>query len=277
VTHDGTRARGRTIAVTAAALLLVSCGSGRKHVPHARSTVAGSATTRRSVPPTTQGPPPVPKSLLGKEWTRLPTTQRIVALTFDAGGNDAGVPAILSTLDSTGTPATFFMTGHWAHYYPSVARRIAAHHPVGDHTWTHPDLTALSDAQVREQVLMGAKLIHAATGTDTRPLFRFPYGARDARTIGLINALGYASIRWTVDTLGWMGTSGGQSVQSVVSRALSNLQPGEIVLMHVGSNPQDNSTLDASALPTIIHDIRQRGYRFVTVTQFIRSLPVPSG
>jgi peptidoglycan/xylan/chitin deacetylase (PgdA/CDA1 family) len=68
-----------------------------------------------------------------------------------------------------------------------------------------------------------------------------------------------------VDTLGWMGTSGGQSVQTVVNRVLANLRPGEIVLMHVGSHPTDGSTLDADALPTIIAELRQRGYGFVTI------------
>ena len=72
-----------------------------------------------------------------------------------------------------------------------------------------------------------------------------------------------------MDTLGWEGTSGGQSVPTVVSRVLANLRPGEIVLMHVGSDPDDGSTLDADALPTVISNLRARGYSFVTVTQFV--------
>jgi peptidoglycan/xylan/chitin deacetylase (PgdA/CDA1 family) len=54
-------------------------------------------------------------------------------------------------------------------------------------------------------------------------------------------------------------------VQTVVSRVLANLRPGEIVLMHCGSNPNDHSTLDADALPTVIRDLRSRGYSFVTL------------
>lgn len=236
----------------------------------------GSATAARAttaVPASLRRParPALPASLRGGEWTRLPTTRRIVALTFDAGANDAGVPAILSTLRSTRTPATFFLTGHWAQYYPAVARAIAVRYPVGDHTWTHPDLTRLTDSQVRRQILTGARLIRAATGRTTRPLFRFPYGSRDARTIRIVNSLGYGSIRWSVDTLGWMGTSGGQSVQSALGRVVSNLRPGEIVLMHVGSNPHDNSTIDAAALPAVIRAVRARGFRFVTLPGFIRS------
>jgi hypothetical protein len=65
---------------------------------------------------------------------------------------------------------------------------------------------------------------------------------------------------------GLAGTSGGQTVQKVVDRVLAALQPGEIVLMHVGSHPTDGSMLDAAALPQIIDAMRARGYRFVTMT-----------
>lgn len=261
-----------------AVLLMVSCSrSATGPGSPTTSTAPPTTITAPPAPPTTQGPPALPASLVGAEWTRLPTTAMVVALTFDAGANDAGVASILATLEETGTPATFFLTGHWAQYYPGVARQIGALYPVGDHTWTHPHLTALPDAQVRQQVTMGAQLIEAVTGRPTRPLFRFPYGASDARTVGVVNALGYGSIRWTVDTLGWMGTSGGRSVRSEVNRVLAHLGPGEIVLMHVGSNPRDRSTLDADSLPAIIAAVAERGYRFVTIPQFMRSLSSAAG
>jgi len=80
-----------------------------------------------------------------------------------------------------------------------------------------------------------------------------------------VNARGYLAVRWTVDTLGWKGTSGGVTAQLVIDRTLAGLQPGEIVLMHIGSNPDDGSTLDADALPQLINRIRQAGYGFTTL------------
>jgi peptidoglycan/xylan/chitin deacetylase (PgdA/CDA1 family) len=62
--------------------------------------------------------------------------------------------------------------------------------------------------------------------------------------IDLVNELCYVPFRWTVDSLGWKGTSGGQSVAKVVSHVVGAAQPGAIVLMHVGSNPDDGTTLD---------------------------------
>jgi peptidoglycan/xylan/chitin deacetylase (PgdA/CDA1 family) len=87
----------------------------------------------------------------------------------------------------------------------------------------------------------------------------------NSRVLGDVNGLGYAAVRWTVDSLGWEGTSGGQTVQAVVNRVLAAAQPGEIVLMHLGSNPDDGTTLDAAALPAIIDGLRARGYSFVTL------------
>jgi peptidoglycan/xylan/chitin deacetylase (PgdA/CDA1 family) len=209
----------------------------------------------------------VPAGLQGGEWTRLPTTQKVVALTFDAGANADGVPSIMGTLRSTGVAATFFLTGQWVERFPEQTRQIGTYYPIGNHTYSHPSLPALTDAQVREQITLAHERIRSATAQDARPLFRFPFGDRDARTIGLANSLSYGSIRWTVDTLGWQGTSGGQTVEGVVNRVLATLQPGQIVLMHLGSHPTDHSTLDADALPVLISELRQRGYTFTTVRQ----------
>jgi peptidoglycan/xylan/chitin deacetylase (PgdA/CDA1 family) len=212
--------------------------------------------------------PVLPPSLSGAEWTRLPTTRRVVALTFDSGGDAAGVPSILATLAARGVPATFFMTGRWAEVYPDLARQIATRYPVGNHTYSHPYLTDLNDARVVDEITRGEAAIEAATGDDPHPLFRFPFGGRDARTLGIVHAQAYGGIRWTVDTLGWKGASAGQSAGAVEARVLANLQPGEIVLMHVGA-AQDGTTLDADALPRVIAEVEARGYTFASVTDFV--------
>lgn len=210
-------------------------------------------------------PPPPASSLLAKDWTRIPTTAKVVALTFDAGANADGIPAIESTLRSKNVPATFFLTGTWVRDFPAQANLIAAGgYAIGNHSMTHPYFTQLTDAQVSAQVRNAQQAILTTNGADPRPLFRFPFGDVNSRVLNDVNKLGYVPVRWTVDTLGWEGISGGQSVQTVINRVLGALQPGEIVLMHVGSAP-DGSTLDAAALPTLINSIRARGYTFVTL------------
>lgn len=212
-------------------------------------------------------PTAIPNALRGKDLTRLPTTSRVVALTFDAGANADGVASIVSALATQSVPATFFLTGRWVSVYPDLARSLGASYDVGNHTQTHPHLPALTDAAIQQEITAAASAITQVTGANPRPLFRFPFGDADAATIAVVNGCGYVGIRWTVDTLGWKGTSGGQSARSVTDRVLASATAGQIVLMHVGSNPDDGSTLDADALPGIIAGLRERGYAFVTVRQ----------
>ncbi|MCZ2860607.1 polysaccharide deacetylase family protein [Blastococcus sp. VKM Ac-2987] len=207
----------------------------------------------------------MPATLRGQDVTTIPTDRPVVALTFDAGADSAGLSSILGTLAAERVPATFFLTGRWAAGEPAAVAAIrAAGHRVGNHSTSHPHLPQLSDGAIRDEVL-GAERTLRAAGADPRPLFRFPFGDRDARTIAAVNDLGYVAVRWTVDTLGWQGTSGGRSVQSVVDRVDGALRPGAIVLMHVGGHPDDRSTLDADALPDVIERIRAAGYGFVTL------------
>jgi peptidoglycan/xylan/chitin deacetylase (PgdA/CDA1 family) len=121
---------------------------------------------------------------------------------------------------------------------------------------------------LRQQISTGYTQITAAGGSDPRPLFRFPYGERDARTIGVVNDAGYLAVRWTVDSLGWQGLNGRsvpQATAFVADRVVAAARPGEIVLMHVGSNPDDHTTFGADALPQVISGLRARGYSFVTL------------
>ena len=208
----------------------------------------------------------VPSALLGVDLERLPTTQKVVALTFDAGANDAALQSILSTLAANGVPGTFFLTGDWVNHFPSGPALIYnAGHRIGNHSMTHPDFTTLTDAQIAAEIGSAQRTIEAAGG-DPLPFFRFPSGARDSRTIADVNAAGYVAIRWTVDTLGWQGTMNGtRGPAFIVQRVMAAAQPGEIVLMHLGSNPDDGSTLDAAALPQVIAQLRAAGYGFVTL------------
>ena len=211
------------------------------------------------------------RPLVGNEWSRIPTSQRVVALTFDCGNNTAGLRKILQVLADRHAAATFFLTGKWVETYPGPARLIAARYPVGNHTYSHPHLARESDAVVRAEITRGERVIRSITGAATKPLFRFPYLDRNQHTIALAGSLGYGSIAWTVASLGSQGRSAG-GTQAIVARVVSQLQPGEIVLMHVGT-ARDGSTPDADALPALIQAIAARGYGFTTLTDYTGSTP----
>ncbi|MGM1030026.1 MAG: polysaccharide deacetylase family protein [Actinomycetota bacterium] len=201
---------------------------------------------------------------------RIPTDRSVVALTFDGGSSDASVGSILATLDRYDTPATFFVTGAFARTYPAQVRAIAAAgHPVGNHSDRHDSYPELTDVRIRADLAAAETSIEAASGSPAMPLFRFPFGARTDHDIRVVNEAGYLPIRWSVDSLGWKGTSGGLSADAVVDRVVRTAVPGHIVLMHVGANPDDGTTLDADALPRIIEQLRDRGYTFVDLGDLV--------
>jgi peptidoglycan/xylan/chitin deacetylase (PgdA/CDA1 family) len=240
----------RRVLLLAAAALMAAGGILALGAP------AASAATR-----------PVPPGLGGRNWTVIPATPKVVALTFDAGANADGVASILATLTKYQVPATFFLTGNFVGEFPAAAKSIAAAgQRIGDHTVSHPYFLGdkLTDAQIRAQVLTAQAQIKQVTGADPWPWFRFPYGEYNQHVISVVNGTGFVPVGWTVDTLGWKGTSGGITAQIVVNRVLDGLRPGEIVLMHCGSHPKDHSTLDAAALPAVIQNLQARGYSFVT-------------
>lgn len=286
------RTRRGAVVVLSLALagLLAACGGTTTDVTQSARSAHSSSTTavrssRTTLPATTTtstttpvGPLPLPPSLVGTQWSSLPTDQPEVALTFDCGANDGGIPAILSALQASDATATFTLTGVFAQTYPQVAQEIATDgYDIADHTYDHMDMTKMSLSAAQTEVTKGAQIIESITGRIPQPIFRFPYGAYNGQLVQMINSLGYGGFAWTIDTLGWEGTtptptsSGGQTVQSVEAKALGALTPGEIILMHCGSAP-DGTTLDAAALPAVIQEIKAKGYHFATLHGFLASL-----
>jgi peptidoglycan/xylan/chitin deacetylase (PgdA/CDA1 family) len=214
--------------------------------------------------------PSVPAQWRGKDWEVFPTTRPVVALTFDGGASNTAVSSILSTLDRYDATASFFVTGQFARSYPASVRAMAAAgYPVGNHSDTHPYFSRLTSSAIRLELARAEAAIWPLTGKSTMPYFRFPYGDRTTSSIGVVNSFGYVPFRWTVDTLGWQGTKGGITASIVCKRVLDTARPGQIVLMHVGANPDDRTTLDADALPCIIDGLRARGYGFVTLEELL--------
>jgi peptidoglycan/xylan/chitin deacetylase (PgdA/CDA1 family) len=204
----------------------------------------------------------------GVEVERIHTRAKVVALTFDGAWDDSGIPRILATLARHHATATFFVTGRWVKRYQRLTRRIGRRYPVANHSWSHPQMSGLPSAVIRKEIRRAEWWIRASTGRDPRPYFRFPYGDRSARAIAIVNSLGYTSIRWSLDTWGWMGPAEGQSRATVLHRVATMLRPGDVLLLHVGAN-RDGSTLDADALPAILRLFERRGYRTVTLDRYV--------
>jgi peptidoglycan/xylan/chitin deacetylase (PgdA/CDA1 family) len=123
-------------------------------------------------------------------------------LTFDDGPHPKQTDRVLKTLDKFGIKATFFVVGENADKQKQLVKKAYdAGHRIGNHSFTHPDLTKLSDAEVRSEIARTHDIISDYLGRDW--IFRPPYGAHNARVDKVVAALGYRLVLWNVDTLDW--------------------------------------------------------------------------
>ena len=200
------------------------------------------------------------------EVERGPSRSGQIALTFDAGGEADCFADLIAALARAHVASTFFITGKWAQENPECATEIRKHgHEIGNHTWNHLDLTRQPDAVVREEIKSAEIFLTELYGKNPRPLWRAPFGARDARVLGIAHSLGYRSIYWTLDSLDSVDPpkSAGFLIDRITNRSAEQLD-GAIILMHVG----EPST--AEALPAIIANLQSRGFQLVTVSTLLR-------
>lgn len=181
---------------------------------------------------------------------------KCIALTFDDGPGPH-TEKLLDMLAARHVKATFFLIGGNIRGRESVVRReLAEGHAVGDHTWSHPSLSALSDGALRSQLARTLGEIRRATGRGTT-LMRPPYGATNRRVAVVTHGMGLAQILWSVDTNDWLD----RNSAIVAHRAVSWARPGGIILMH------DIHPTTVNAVPEILAGLARRGFTFVTVPE----------
>lgn len=187
-------------------------------------------------------------------------TKKYIALTFDDGPVSANTPRLLDMLSRRNVKATFYVIGERAQSHPNIIRRIVNEgHEVGNHTWGHPNLQNLSDAQVRSELNRTRDAIVSASGVQPRTM-RPPYGSLSARQREWIfREYGYPTVMWDVDPLDWKKP--GSSV--VANRLIKGTRNGSILLVH------DLHGSSVDAMPQTIDTLLRQGYQFVTVSQMI--------
>lgn len=195
--------------------------------------------------------------------TSVNTTSKVVALTFDDGADGANTNKILDILAKNNVKATFFLTGSGANNHPQYIKNIAAKgHQLGNHSYTHPDFTKLTATQMKSELDRTEALVKSITGKTTKPIFRAPFGAVNSAVLSGVGAAGYGyTIQWNIDTIDWKGLTASQ----INTKVQTNIKPGSIVLMHTGAGAPGTPL----ALPTMISQLKAKGYKFVTVSQLL--------
>ncbi|MCB1208403.1 MAG: polysaccharide deacetylase family protein [Verrucomicrobiales bacterium] len=152
-------------------------------------------------------------------------------LTFDDGPHPVNTPAILDWLREHKLHATFFVLGENVVRYPALVKRIVAEgHQIGNHSWSHPSLSRMSDDRVRSEIKRTHEAIFAACGR-APVLFRPPYGAlKSAQRTWIENEFGYSTMLWDIDTEDWKLAS----TSAIANRIETGLRPGKtrIILAH---------------------------------------------
>ncbi|MBI5839413.1 MAG: polysaccharide deacetylase family protein [Chloroflexi bacterium] len=239
-----------------------------------------------SAAPTTATPSPIPFPTL--TYTPIPTstplpfptptlpailitsgewTEPYVALTFDMcqdpeypAGYDAGIVDVLQRYNA---PATFFMGGDWMRTHPEETKILAANanFELGNHSWSHPDLTRLTEAEIGEQVELTEDMLFQLTGRHSR-LFRPPSGFYNELTLRVIAQHGMYTIEWDSVSGDPDPTFDAATILAEVQRTVRN---GSIIIMHANGRGWHT----AEALPSVIEYLQNRGYTLVTVSQLI--------
>jgi peptidoglycan/xylan/chitin deacetylase (PgdA/CDA1 family) len=180
-----------------------------------------------------------------------------VVLTFDDGPMPGITKSILDTLDRFCTKATFFSVGRMAIAYPALVKEVMARgHTMGTHTWSHPmNIARLAPAAAHDQIDSGFAAVALAAEQPIAPFFRFPGLSDSPALMSYLQERGIAA--FTVDVVSNDSYIG--DVNRLIARTLERVEAdkGGIILFH------DIKHVTARALPTILSELKARGYKVV--------------
>jgi peptidoglycan-N-acetylglucosamine deacetylase len=171
-----------------------------------------------------------------------------IALTFDDGPNPAWTPQLLDTLAQHNVRATFFLLGGFAQGEPDLVRRIAAAgHLLGNHSWSHPDLSRTSSAQIREELRRTSETLAQIAGAPIR-FFRPPFGARRPAVFRIARELELSPVLWNAMTRDWSDPSAERIARKLGEKIDRLTQSGQAVniVMHDGGHRAQGTNREPS-------------------------------
>lgn len=187
------------------------------------------------------------------------TKEKKIALTMNCAWNADDIDSILDTLSKNKIQITFFMVGDWVDKYPEYVKKIADNgHEIANHSNTHPHVNQLNIDKNMEEIKLCSEKIEKITGNQTT-LYRGPYGEYNDTVINAAKAKEHITIQWNLDTLDYTGLTG----EEMWKRLDSKLSNGSIILSHNGTKHT------ADSLELLLHNIKQKGYEVVTVSELI--------
>ncbi|OZI10854.1 delta-lactam-biosynthetic de-N-acetylase [Bacillaceae bacterium SAS-127] len=193
------------------------------------------------------------------------SNEKVIYLTFDNGYENGYTENILDTLKKEKVPGAFFVTGHYLKSVPDLVKRMHKEgHIIGNHSWTHPDLTQVNDEKLREELRLVKEETARLTKQKSMPYLRPPRGVLSERTLKLAKDEGYTHVMWSLAFKDWE-TNNQRGWQYAYDNIMAQIHPGAVLLLH--SVSKDN----AEALPKAIKDLKKKGYRFESLDHYMKS------
>ncbi len=183
--------------------------------------------------------------------------KKSVALTFDDGPNQTYSLEVLKLLEKYHAKATFFYIGNQIEANLDVVEQVVAKgHEIGNHTWSHPDLTKISPEEVKQEIESTSEVIKKSVGK-APVIFRPPYGEINDQVESMTEL---SPVLWEVDSEDWRT----QDPDEIYQLVTDNVEDGSIVLLH----EIHQGTVDA--LDRILKFLVDANYQFVTVSELNR-------
>ena len=190
------------------------------------------------------------------------TTQKRIYLTFDAGYENGFTSAILDTLKKQEVPAAFFVVGHYLESAPELVKRMVAEgHLVGNHTYSHPDMSAIADKTAfLHELGRVEETYRQLTGQEMGKLYRPPQGKYSEQNLKMAHEAGYTTFFWSLAYVDWY-VDKQPTRQEALEKLTGRIHPGAVVLLH------STSATNAAVLDEVITKWKEMGYTFGTLTE----------
>ena len=183
--------------------------------------------------------------------------EKVIYLTFDAGFENGYTANILDILKKHNVKATFFLVGNYLDTQPVLVKRMVSEgHIVGNHTYTHPDMSKISDIEAfKHELIAVEEKFKEITGQDLSKYYRPPQGKFNENNLKQANELGYKTIFWSLAYVDWY-VNDQPTKEQAFSKLIPRIHPGAIVLLH--STSKTNSEI----LDELLTKWESMGYAF---------------
>jgi peptidoglycan/xylan/chitin deacetylase (PgdA/CDA1 family) len=205
------------------------------------------------------------RNVLKRKFLKSIQKSGLVCLTFDDGPNPESTPELLDLLDELDVKATFFLVGQNIKKHPELLQQIIQHqHEVGDHGYRHVHAWRCFPFCAVMDLIRGKKVINSLCNREISFCLRPPYGKLNLITLCYVLLDHRRLAFWNVDPRDYMA----QPPEQLCSSVLGHFCGGSVILLHERSI-HTNKALEGNlkAIKMMVHEIKQRGYTFATVSQ----------